>query len=175
MVPSPAGVGRSSLLKSGEPDTAQISNPADFPDASCIAEIREPWVVLEIVCRSQDIGAVMMLTQERRGTYLGLEYLDANRALLKFEVPLQSIILDYFDQLKSATAGYGSMSYEPMGYRAGDLVKLTILLLGDSAEALSTIVHRSEAHAVGAIVCKRLKEALPKAPFELPLHASIRR
>jgi len=172
-VRQPAGVVRSSLLKSDEPDTAQISNPADFPDASCIAEIREPWVVLEIVCRSQDIGAVMMLTQERRGTYLGLEYLDANRALLKFEVPLQSIILDYFDQLKSATAGYGSMSYEPMGYRAGDLVKLTILLLGDSAEALSTIVHRSEAHAVGAIVCKRLKEALPKAQFEIPIQAAI--
>ena len=172
-VRQPAGVVRSSLLKSDEPDTAQISNPADFPDASCIAEIREPWVVLEIVCRSQDIGAVMTLTQERRGTYLGLEYLDANRALLKFEVPLQSIILDYFDQLKSATAGYGSMSYEPMGYRAGDLVKLTILLLGDSAEALSTIVHRSEAHAVGAIVCKRLKEALPKAQFEIPIQAAI--
>src|SRR3989338_432424 len=172
-VRQPASVVRSSLLKSDEPDTAQISNPADFPDASCIAEVREPWVALEIVCRSEDVGAVMTLTQERRGTYFGLEYLDAGRALLKFEVPLQAIILDYFDKLKSATSGYGSMSYEPMEYRAGDLVKLAILLLGDPAEALSTIVHRSEAHAVGAIVCKRLKEALPKAQFEIPIQAAV--
>ena len=168
-----ASIVRSSLLKLDEPDVARISNPADFPDASTIAEIREPWVALEIVCRSQDIGAVMTLTQERRGTYLGLEYLDAGRALLKFEVPLQSIILDYFDKLKSATAGYGSMSYEPMGYRAGDLVKLAILLLGEPAEALSTIVHKSEAHSVGAIVCKRLKEALSKAQFEISIQASV--
>src|SRR3989338_6741461 len=154
-VRQPASVVRSSLLKSDEPDVAQISNPAAFPDASCIAEVREPWVALEIVCRSEDVGAVMTLTQERRGTYFGLEYLDAGRALLKFEVPLQAIILDYFDKLKSATSGYGSMSYEPMEYRAGDLVKLAILLLGDPAEALSTIVHRSEAHAVGAIVVAR--------------------
>ncbi|OGJ65207.1 elongation factor 4, partial [Candidatus Peribacteria bacterium RIFCSPHIGHO2_12_FULL_54_10] len=172
-VRQPASVVRSSLLKSDEPDVAQISNPADFPDASCIAEVREPWVALEIVCRSEDVGAVMTLTQERRGTYFGLEYLDAGRALLKFEVPLQAIILDYFDKLKSATSGYGSMSYEPMEYRAGDLVKLAILLLGDPAEALSTIVHRSEAHAVGAIVCKRLKEALPKAQFEIPIQAAV--
>ncbi|MBI2117299.1 elongation factor 4 [Candidatus Peregrinibacteria bacterium] len=172
-VRQPAGVVRSSLLKPDEPDTACISNPADFPDASTIAEIREPWVALEIVCRSEDIGAVMTLTQERRGLYLGLEYLDAGRAFLKFEVPLQAIILDYFDKLKSATAGYGSMSYEPIGYRAGDLVKLAILLLFEPAEALSTIVHKSEAHAVGAIVCKRLKDALHKAQFEIPIQAAV--
>lgn len=169
----PGSVVRSSLLKPDEPDTARISNPADFPDPTVIAEVREPWVSLEVVCRSEDVGAVMTLTQDRRGTYLGLEYLDAGRALLKFEVPLQSIILDYFDKLKSATAGYGSLSYEPIGYRAGDLVKLAILLLGEPAEALSTIVHRSEAHDVGAIVCKRLKEVLPKAQFEIPIQAAI--
>ena len=137
-----AAVVRSSLLKPDEPDVARISNPADFPDAALIAEVREPWVSLEIVCRTEDVGAVMPLVQERRGIYLSLEYLDANRALLKFEVPLQSIVLDFFDRLKSSTAGYASMSYEPLGYRAGDLVKLQILLLGEPAEALSTIVHR---------------------------------
>jgi GTP-binding protein LepA len=168
-----AAVVRSSLLKPDEPDVARISNPADFPDPAFIEEVREPWVELEIVCRSDDVGAVMPLVQERRGIYKVLEYLDAGRALLKFEVPLQAIVLDFFDKLKSSTAGYGSMSYEPIGYRAGDLVKLQILLMGDPAEALSTIVHRSEGHAVGEIICKRLKEVLPKAQFEIAIQAAI--
>lgn len=169
----PASIVRSSLLKIDEPDVARISNPADFPDAALIAEVREPWVSLEIVCRSEDVGAVMTLIQDRRGIYLGLEYLDAGRALLKFEVPLQAIVLDFFDKLKSSTSGYASMSYEPLGYRTGDLVKLSILLMGEPADALSTIVHRSEAHDVGEVVCKRLKEVLPRAQFEIAIQAAI--
>ncbi|MDD5026470.1 MAG: translation elongation factor 4 [Candidatus Peribacteraceae bacterium] len=169
----PAEVVRSSILKKDEPDTARISNPADFPDPSYIKEVREPWVRLEIVSRAQDIGAAMTLVGDRRGIYLSLEYLDAERALLHFEVPLQAIVLDFFDLLKSATSGYGSMSYEPAGYRAGDLVKLQVLLLGESADALSTIVHRSEAHHVGAIVCRKLKEVLPKQQFQIPIQAAI--
>lgn len=169
----PASVVRASLLKTDEPDTARISNPADFPDAALIQEIREPWVRMEVVCRDADIGTVMQLTQERRATYLGHEYLDAQRALLKFEMPLQAIVLDFFDKMKSATEGYASMSYEPLGYRSGDLVKLNILLLGDPADALSTIVHRSEAHDVGGAVCKRLKEVIPRAQFEIPIQAAI--
>ncbi len=169
----PAGVVRASLLKHDEPDVARISNPADFPDAALIEEVREPWVALEVVCRSEDVGAVMTLVQDRRGIYKGLQYLDAGRALLTFDVPLQAIVLDFFDKLKSSTSGYASMSYEPLGYKSGDLVKLSILLLGEPAEALSTIVHRSEAHDVGEIVCKRLKEVLPKAQFEIPIQAAI--
>ncbi len=172
-VRQPASIVRSSLLKTDEPDTARISNPADFPDAAFIKEVREPWVALEIVCRAEDIGTVMTLVQERRGIYKGLQYLDADRCLLTFEVPLQAIILDFFDKLKSSTAGYGSMSYEPLGYRAGQLVKLQILLLGEPADALSTIVHTSEAHQVGGIVCKKLKEVLPKQQFQIPIQAAI--
>jgi GTP-binding protein LepA len=164
---------RKSLLKEDEPDTARISNPADLPDPTYIQEIREPWVRLEIVCRKDDVGTCMTLVQERRGVYVSLEYLDADRALLHFEVPLQGIVLDFFDNLKSSTSGYASMSYEPLGYRAGDLVKLSILLLGEPAEALSTIVHRSEAQHVGAIICKQLKEVLPKQQFQIPIQASI--
>ncbi len=172
-VKSPAEIIRSSLLKEDEPSVARISNPADFPDAGYIDEVREPWVKLEIVCRKQDVGSAMTLVQDRRGIYLSLEYLDADRAVLHFEVPLQAIVLDFFDQLKSATSGYASMSYEPLGYRAGDLVKLQILLLGEPAEALSTIVHRSEAQTVGAIVCKKLKEVIPQAQFQIPIQAAI--
>lgn len=164
---------RASLMKEGEPDTASISNPADFPDPTVIADVREPWVDLEVVSRAQDVGLVMDLTQKRRGIYKSMEYLDAERVLQKFEMPLAAIVLDFFDKLKSGTEGYGSMSYEPLGYRSGDLVKLQILLLGEPADALSTIVHRSEAHDVGAVICKKLKEVLPKAQFEIPIQAAI--
>lgn len=169
----PAEIVRSSLLKPDEPDTAIISNPADFPDPTFIAEVREPWVKLEVVCRNEDIGAVMKLVTDRRGIQQSMEYLDTERVVLHFNVPLQGIVLDFFDKLKSSTAGYGSMSYDPIGYRAGDLVKLQILLLGEPADALSTIVHRSEAHDVGAIVCKKLKEVIPKAQYQIPIQAAI--
>lgn len=172
-VANPAEIVRSSLLKEDEPDTAIISNPADLPDPTYIAEIREPWVKLEIVCRNEDVGAVMKLVTDRRGVQQSMEYLDEERVVLFFEVPLQGIVLDFFDKLKSSTAGYGSMSYDPIGYRAGDLVKLQILLLGEPADALSTIVHRSEAHSVGASVCKKLKEVIPKAQYQIPIQAAI--
>jgi GTP-binding protein LepA len=115
----------------------------------------------------------MTLVQDRRGVYVSLEYLDAGRAVLHFEVPLQSIVLDFFDQLKSASSGYASMSYETLGYRSGDLVKLQILLLGEPADALSTIVHKSEAQLVGGIICKKLKEVIPQAQFQIPIQAAI--
>jgi GTP-binding protein LepA len=169
----PAQYVRSSLLKPDEPDTARISNPADFPDPTVIDEVREPWVKLEIVCRAVDIGPSMSLVQERRGINQGIQYLDADRVLLTFECPLQSIVLDFFDKLKSSTAGYASMSYEHLGFRAGNLVKLDILLLGDPADALSTIVDRSEAHNVGSVICKQLKEVLPKEQFPIPIQAAI--
>lgn len=169
---NPAEYVRSSLLKSADPSVAAISNPADFPDPAVIEEIREPWVKLEIVCRKQDVGACMTLAGDRRGVYVNVEYIE-DRAILHFEIPLQSIVLDFFDKMKSSTEGYASMSYEAIGYRAGDLVKLAILLLGDPADALSTIVHRSEAHAVGSVICKQLKEVLPKQQFQIPIQAAI--
>ncbi|MEK7218301.1 MAG: translation elongation factor 4, partial [Patescibacteria group bacterium] len=169
---NPAEYVRASLLKPEEPDVASISNPADFPDAAVIDEIREPWVKMEIVCRKQDVGACMTLTGDRRGVYLNTEYIE-DRAILHFEVPLQSIVLDFFDRMKSATAGYASMSYEHIGNRSGELVRLSILLVGEPADALSTIVHRSEAHAVGSIICKQLKDVVPKQQFPIPIQAAI--
>ena len=170
---NPASVVRSSLLKKDEPNVAVLSNPADFPDRSLIAEVREPWVKLEIITPSEHVGSIMQLTQERRAVYLSLEYLEEGRALMHFEVPLQSIVLDFFDRLKSITSGYGSMSYEPIGYRSGDLVKLDILLLGDPVDALSTIVHKSESHHVGIKICAKLKEVIPKQLFQIPIQAAI--
>ncbi len=170
---NPGEVVRSSLLKTDEPDTARISNPADMPDPTYIDEIREPWVKLEIVCREKDVGASMKLVQDRRGINKAMQFLDADRALLDFEVPLQGIVLDFFDQLKSTSSGYASMSYDHLGYRAGDLVKLDLLLMGEPADALSTVVHRSEAHDVGSVICKQLKEVLPKAQFPIAIQAAI--
>lgn len=170
---SPTEVIRASLLKEDEPDVAMISNPAEFPDPTVIKEVREPWVKLEVVCRKEDVGPVMELAQKRRGVYLSLEYLDADLALLHFEVPLAGIVLDFFDQLKSSTAGYGSMSYEPLGFRPDELVKLQILLLGEPQEALSTIIHKSEAQSAGSAICKKLKKSIPKAQYQIPIQAAI--
>jgi GTP-binding protein LepA len=169
----PAEIVRSSMLKPDEPKVARISNPSDWPDLTYVNEIREPWVKLEIVSRNEDVGAVMKLVQSRRGVHQNMEYLDANRVVLHYEAPLQSIVTDFFDQLKSSTAGYASMSYEPIGLRPGDMVKLSILLLGEPADALSSIIHRSEAHSVGMIVCKKLKEVLPRAQYVIPIQAAI--
>ena len=172
-VKHPAGIIRSSLLKKDEKNTARISNPADFPDPVYIEEVREPWVKLEIIGRNCDVGPIMELVQKRRGLNTAMDYMDEERVLLHFEVPLQSIVLDFFDNLKSLTAGYGSMSYDPIGYRKGDLVKMQILLLGEPADALSTIIHKSEAQKAGAIICKKLKETIPKAQFQIPVQAAI--
>lgn len=169
----PASVVRASLLKVDDPSTALISNPAEMPDPTYIDEIREPWVKLEIVCRRQDVGPAMQLVQERRGIYLSLEYIDDDRAIMHFEVPLASIVLDFFDKLKSASSGYASLSYEHLGYRAGDLVKMDILLLGEPADALSVITHRTEARDAGVQICKQLKEVIPKAQFQIPIQAAI--
>lgn len=170
---NPNEVVRSSLLKTDEPSVARISNPADLPDPTYIDEIREPWVKLEIVCREKDVGACMKLVQDRRGINKTMKFLEADRALLEFEIPLQGIVLDFFDHLKSASSGYASMSYDHIGYRAGDLIKLDILLMGEPADALSTVVHRSEAHDVGAVICKQLKNVLPKAQFPIAIQAAI--
>jgi len=170
---SPASVVRASLLKIDEPDTALISNPSDLPDPTHIAEIREPWVKLEIVCRAEDIGPAMQLVQERRGVYLSLEYLDADRALMHFEVPLAAIVLDFFDKLKSASSGYASLSYEHLGHRKEDLVRMDILLLGEPADALSVIIHRSEARDAGDKIVKQLKEVIPKQQFQIAIQAAI--
>jgi GTP-binding protein LepA len=144
-----------------------------MPDPTYIEEVREPWVKLEIVCRQQDVGPAMQLVQDRRGIYQTLEYIDADRALMHFEVPLAGIVLDFFDKLKSASSGYASLSYEHLGHRAGDLVKMDILLLGEPADALSFIVHKSEARDVGDRVCKQLKEVIPKQQFQITIQAAI--
>lgn len=150
-----------------------ISNPAFLPEANFYEAIKEPWVSVEILVPKEYVGGVMKLLDEARGVSKALKYLDEARVQLTYEVPLAEIVMDFYDQLKSVTSGYASMSYEFLDYREGRLVKLDMLVAGDKLEALSTIVHRDAAFRRGALICKKLKEILTKMQFEIPIQAAI--
>ncbi|MBU0981793.1 translation elongation factor 4 [Patescibacteria group bacterium] len=151
----------------------KISNPSELPEPTKIEEVREPWVKVEILVPSEYVGAVMKLLQDRRGISKNMSYLDETRASLEYEVPLASIVVDFYDTLKSISSGYASMSYEMLDFRRGDLVKLDILVNHEKIDALSIIIHKTEAQAHGSSVTKRLKGIIPKAQFEIPIQAAI--
>jgi GTP-binding protein LepA len=144
-----------------------------MPAPSEIEEIREPWVNLSVVTPSQYIGPLMELSTNRRGSFVNMEYLDPTRVLLRFELPLAELIVDYFDQLKSRSQGYASMDYEEAGYRPANLVKLDIMVNGEPVDALSLIVHRDRAQGVGRQLADRLKTLIPRQMFEVPIQAAI--
>lgn len=148
-----------------------ISNPAELPET--YEEIREPWVKVEIVTTKEYVGAILKLLQDKRGISKNLSYMDENRVLITYEVPLASIVMDFYDKLKSASSGYASMNYEIIGYRPGNLVKLDILLAGDKVDALSIIIHKDEAYSFGIKLCKTLKELIPRAQFVIAIQAAI--
>ncbi len=151
----------------------EISNPGDLPDRGEYTEIHEPWMKITILCPTDQIGGVMKLCTERRGLHKNLQYTAENRAELHFEIPLASIITDFYDDLKSISSGYASMSYEPIGLREGNLVRLDILVAGDRVDALSQIVHRDDAYHVGIKWCEKLKGIIPKAQFAIAIQAAI--
>ncbi|HEX5591229.1 MAG TPA: translation elongation factor 4 [Candidatus Limnocylindrales bacterium] len=153
--------------------TVAVDNPAHLPAVSDIEEIREPWVRLSVVTPSTYIGPLMELSTNRRGSFVDLEYIDPVRVLMRFELPLAELIVDYYDQLKTRTAGYASMDYEELGYRAAQLVKLDVLVAGEPVDALSMIVHREKSVAIGRTLAERLKQLIPRQMFEVPIQASI--
>jgi GTP-binding protein LepA len=153
--------------------TVTVDNPSKMPDAGVIEEILEPWVKLGIVTPSSYIGTLMELTKNRRGTFLEMEYLDPKRVLLNFELPLGEVIVDFFDQLKTRTQGYASMDYEEIGYRAAKLVKVDVLVAGEPVDALSVIVHRDRAQAIGRELVHRLRGLIPRQMFEIAVQAAI--
>jgi len=150
-----------------------ISSPAQLPDPAKLQAIREPWMKLEILVPKDFVGVVMKLIQERRGMNKDMQYIDQDRVILTFEIPLASIVVDFYDALKSATSGYASMNYDFLDYREDDLVKLDILVAGSIVEALSVIVHRKDSYYTGCAIVKKLKELIPKTQFEIPLQAAI--
>ena len=153
--------------------TLSVDNPAFFPNAGEIEAVEEPWVSLAVITPSAYIGPLLELSTSRRGTFIGLEYLDPKRVQIRFELPLAELIIDYFDQLKSRSQGYASMDYEEIGYRAANLVKLDIMVAGEPVDALSLIVHRDRAASTGRQLTERLKELIPRQMFEVPIQAAI--
>lgn len=151
----------------------EIDNPAKMPDASRIDHMEEPYVKASIMVPDEYIGAVMDLCQNKRGIYVGMDVIDTGRNTLIYELPLSEIIYDFFDRLKSCSKGYASLDYELIGYRKDDLVKMDILLNGEPVDALSVIIHRSEAYKRGSGITVRLKELIPKQQFEIPVQAAI--
>ncbi len=150
-----------------------IDNPQMVPDSGQIEEFREPIAKVNFILPSDSIGIIMTLCEDRRGVYKGTEYLGPKRAQLIYELPLGEIVFDMYDKLKSATRGYGTMDYEVIGFRPADLVKLDVLVKGNRVDALSTIVHRSNADKRGRALVKRLKGEISKHQFEIPLQAAI--
>lgn len=158
-------------LTNGEELT--VSNPTHLPAPDRIEYMEEPVVKAEIYTPPEYVGAIMELCQEKRGVYKELAYLDSSRNKLVYEIPLNEIIYDFFDALKSRTRGYASLDYEIIGYKKSDLVKLDMLLNGEMCDALSTIVHRDRAYARGRQIAEKLKEAIPRQQFEIPVQACI--
>ncbi len=154
-------------------EVMELTNPSNLPDPSEIEYMEEPMVKAEIMVTTEFIGAIMGLCQERRGVYVGTEYMEDTRALLRYELPLNEIIYDFFDALKSRSRGYASFDYELKGYERSNLVKLDILINKEAVDALSFIVHADTAYERGRKMCEKLKEEIPRHLFEIPIQAAI--
>jgi len=150
-----------------------ISSPTDFPEKNRIKEIKEPWLSLEIITPNQYLGQVMKLLAKTRGQYQDTQYLTPERVLIKYQAPLNEIIVDFYDQLKNTSAGYASMNYQLIGYHSADLVKLDVLIAGEKAEAFSQIVHQKKAYNEGRALVERLKKHIPRQQFIVPLQAMV--
>jgi GTP-binding protein LepA len=154
-------------------DMIELTNPSNLPDPSEISYMEEPIVSAEIMVTTEFIGQIMDLCQERRGVYLGMEYMEETRALLRYELPLNEIIYDFFDALKSRSKGYASFDYEMKGYERSSLVKLDILINKEEVDALSFIIHADTAYERGRKMCEKLKDEIPRQLFEIPIQAAI--
>ncbi len=150
----------------------ELHNPADMPDPVRIAEIREPWIRATILTPDEYLGAILKLCQDRRGTQVDLSYV-GSRAMLQYDLPLNEVVFDFYDRLKSVSKGYASFDYHITGYRPGDLVKMSILVNGEPVDALSMLVHRSQSEKRGRVLVEKLKELIPQHLFKIPIQAAI--
>ena len=158
------------LMRNGE--VVRVANPSRIPDGAGLQELREPFVRADLILPSEAIGPVMRLTEERRGVYRSTEYLGPDRVVLEYDLPLAEVLYDFYDRLKSITRGYGAMDYEFIGFRPGDLVRLDVLVSGERVDAMSSIVHRDEAHARGKRICRQLIEEILRQQFSVPVQAA---
>jgi len=158
-------------LTNGE--TKEVHSPTDLPDPGTIESIEEPYIRATIICPKEQVGAVMELCQQRRGTHVDMHFLSPQRVQIRYDLPLGEIVLDFFDLLKSSTRGYASLDYEPIGNRVSDLVKVDILLAGDRVDALSIIVFRDFAYDQGKRLVARLRKTIPRQLFDVPVQAAV--
>ncbi|MFA5413403.1 MAG: translation elongation factor 4 [Patescibacteria group bacterium] len=154
-------------------EVAIIKSPSELPDLSRIKMIEEPWIKIDVVSPSNYIGGIMQMVQEKRGIYFNTEYLDADRVILHYEIPLSAILVDFYDKLKSVSSGYASLNYEFFGYREADVLKMDILVASEPVEALATIVYRDTAQDVGRRIVSSLKKVLPRQMFEVKIQAAL--
>jgi GTP-binding protein LepA len=154
-------------------EVVRVHSPSDMPDRGVIEEIREPMIRATILCRKEDVGNVMELCQDRRGTHVDMRFMSQERVQLHYDLPLAEIVLDFFDNLKSRTKGYASLDYEIRGLEPADLVKLDILLSGDTVDALSMVVHKDKAYGAGRALAERLRKQIPRQQFEVAIQAAI--
>ena len=153
--------------------TAVVSNPSDLPPAGEISSIAEPYLKVSVLAPSQYTGTVMDLCQGRRGEMVKMEYLSPERVEIIYRLPLAEVVIDFFDHLKSRTQGYASLDYEPDGYAVNSLVRVDVLLHGETVDAFSTIVHKDNAYGYGKKMAEKLKELIPRQQFEVPIQAAI--
>jgi len=161
------------LYVRGSDEMTLIKSPIDLPDAGHIERVEEPWAKLDIITPVEFIGSIMTFAQERHGTYKNTEYLSEGRAILKYEIPLSSLIVDFYDKLKGMSSGYASMNYEVFEYRPADIVRMDILVAEEPVEALATFVYRDNAHGAGKRIVNSLKESIPKQQFVIKLQATV--
>jgi GTP-binding protein LepA len=154
-------------------DLIEVHSPTDMPDPGLIDEVLEPYIRATIITPNDHVGPVMELCQERRGEHVGLHYLSPTRVQIQYDLPLAEIVLDFFDQLKSKSKGYASLDYEPLGNRPSNLVKLDVLLAGDTVDALSLIVHKDASYDQGRVLVERLRKTIPRQQFDVPVQAAI--
>ena len=152
--------------------TLELHNPADMPDPVRIAEISEPWLRATILTPDDYLGAILKLCQERRGVQVDLSYV-GNRAMVQYDLPLNEVVFDFYDRLKSLSKGYASFDYHLTDYKPGDLVKMQILVNGEPVDALSVMVHRSNAERRGRAMCEKLKDLIPQHMFQIPIQAAL--
>ena len=149
-----------------------MQNPSSLPDPTHIKFIEEPWIKATIITPDQYLGSIIKICQDKRGVQTNLTY-SGNRAVLNYELPLNEVVFDFYDRLKSMTSGYGSFDYEITDYKEGDLVKLGILVNGEPVDALSMMIHKEFAQSQGRVVCEKLKDLIPRHNFMIPIQAAI--
>jgi GTP-binding protein LepA len=151
----------------------EVDSPTKYPDPSVIREIEEPIIEATVITREDSLGEILKLVEEKRGTQKKFEYIGSGRVLLVYELPLNEIVLDFYDRLKSSSRGYASLDYHLAGYRVSPMVKLDVLVAGDPVDALTMIVHKDHAHERGKLLIERLRKLIPRQMFEVALQAAI--